>query len=120
MRRRLGGSQFRLVRGVVVVAVLALGMLGLAPGAAQAAPPGNDEFANATVVDPSSLPFGDAVDNTQATLESGEPQYCSGAPRTVWYSITPPRATPSGASPPSVATPAACRRGDGSHSTASA
>ena len=76
-------------RGAVLVAFLALGLFALAPGAAQAAVPANDDFGNATVIDPSALPFSDVVDNTQATVEPGEHQFCSNAPRTVWWSVTP-------------------------------
>jgi chitodextrinase len=76
-------------RGAVFVAFLALGLFALAPGAAQAAVPANDDFANATVIDPAALPFSDVVDNTQATVQSGEHQYCSNAPRTVWWSFSP-------------------------------
>ena len=53
-----------------------------------AAPPSNDYFANATVI--TSLPFGDTVGITEATIESGEPIDNSGYQgRTVWYSYTP-------------------------------
>jgi hypothetical protein len=84
-RRRVTGFG----RGAVAVVLLALGLFAFGPGTASAAAPTNDNFANAVSIDPSSLPFSDAVDNTQATVEPGEPQYCSGAPQTVWYSITP-------------------------------
>ena len=53
-----------------------------------AAPPSNDNFANATVI--TSLPFGDTVGITEATIESGEPIDNSDYQgRTVWYSYTP-------------------------------
>ena len=62
----------------------------LVPGTASAAAPANDNFANATVIDPSSLPFSDSVDSTSATDEPSE-QACTGPPeqQTVWYSYTP-------------------------------
>ena len=56
--------------------LFAIGLLALAlgvPSSALAAPPANDAFANATVIDPSALPFSDVVDNPSATTEPGEP-----------------------------------------------
>lgn len=56
------------------------------------APPENDDFAEATVIDPSSLPFSvQWVDNTGATTEPGEPAGggCGTQLHTVWYSVTP-------------------------------
>jgi len=49
--------------------------------------PTNDNFSTATNI--GSLPFSDSVDITNATIESGEPQFCNFAPQTVWYSFTP-------------------------------
>jgi hypothetical protein len=49
--------------------------------------PVNDNFANAKSI--SSLPFSDSVDNTNATVELGEPQFCAISPNTVWYAFTP-------------------------------
>jgi hypothetical protein len=73
--------------------LFAIGLLALAlgvPSSALAAPPVNDAFANATVIDPSALPFSDVVDNTSATTEPGEPSgNCITTQHTVWYSITP-------------------------------
>ena len=54
-----------------------------------AAAPANDNFDFATVIDPSALPYSDSVDNTEATTEPDEPQYCYYSPQTVWYSFTP-------------------------------
>jgi PKD repeat protein len=63
------------------------------PSTAGAAPPSNDAFANANVIDPSALPFGDSVAIDEATTESGESlgscTFGSGNAQTVWYSITP-------------------------------
>jgi hypothetical protein len=53
-----------------------------------AAPPSNDDFANATVI--TALPFSSTVGITEATTETGEPidsLYYQG--RSVWYSFTP-------------------------------
>ncbi len=49
--------------------------------------PANDDFGSAKAV--GSLPFSDSVDITNATAESGEPQYCYYSNKTVWYSFTP-------------------------------
>jgi PKD domain len=70
----------------LALAVLALGML-VVPATASAAPPANDDFANATVI--TSLPFSNVVDISEATTESGEPLSWWGQSRTVWYSFTP-------------------------------
>ena len=70
------------------VALPVLGLaLWLAP-AGMAAPPSNDDFANATVV--ASVPFTDSVGIVEATIEPGEPiddRNYQG--RSVWYSYTP-------------------------------
>lgn len=58
----------------------------LAP-AAYAAPPANDDFANAIVLPSGSA--SDVVDNTEATLEVGEPN-SSNRSASVWYSWTAP------------------------------
>ena len=71
----------------LTVAILALGALFL-PAAASAAPPSNDAFVGATLVDSSALPFNDTATIDEATTEPGE-WACSGAAETVWYSITP-------------------------------
>jgi hypothetical protein len=60
---------------------------GLQVNLAQIFPPANDSFADAESI--SSLPFSATVDNTNASVEPGEPQGCSFPSRTVWYSFTP-------------------------------
>ncbi len=79
-----------------LVTAVALAVMLVAPGVQatstvfQSPPPGppsNDNFVNATVI--TSLPFSDSIDNTLATAEPGEPQYCSYSPQTVWYAFTP-------------------------------
>jgi PKD domain-containing protein len=67
-----------------------LGALTLAAcwvGTATAAPPGNDNFAQATPID--DLPFSDSADLTEAGTEPGEPQPCYFSNQTAWYSFTP-------------------------------
>jgi hypothetical protein len=72
---------------VLVAAVIGLVVL---PTAANAAPPANDDFANATVIAPSALPFRDAVDVTDATTEVDEPiGSCVFFAHTVWNRVTP-------------------------------
>ena len=70
---------------VSMVIVMVLTFSGVTP--AFAAPPANDDFDSAIVI--GSLPLSDSVDNTEATLEIGEPQSCSAMPQSVWYSFTP-------------------------------
>lgn len=52
---------------------------------ALAAPPSNDNFADATVVP--SLPYSDSVNTAEATTEPGDPD-CVGNGPTVWYAYT--------------------------------
>ena len=75
----------------LTIAALACGML-LVPATASAAPASNDNFVNAAVVDPASLPFTDTVTVDEATMESGESVPCGAGTsnaQTVWYAITP-------------------------------
>ena len=67
----------------VVVGIAAL----LVPGTAAAAPPANDDFANATAIQ--SLPLSDTVPLTEATTEAGEQGGCYGPGQTAWWSFTP-------------------------------
>ena len=69
--------------------MLVLALAGPMP-VAGAAPPDNDAFASAAVVD--TLPYEDTVNTREATLQPGEPQpACAfgAVRRTVWYSFTP-------------------------------
>jgi hypothetical protein len=68
------------------VLAVAIAALAYAPGAF-AAPPPNDDFANATTI--TSFPFSDTVDVSQATTEPDEPQACYYSGQTVWYVVTP-------------------------------
>jgi PKD repeat protein len=70
----------------VVVGIAAL----LVPGTAAAAPPANDDFANATVISQGSLPFSESVTIDEATTEASEPGQCYWSnSQTVWYAFTP-------------------------------
>jgi len=87
-----------LVLTLLVTFVLALGLSAMSASPAlltrslfqsspPPVPPPNDNFANATEI--GGLPFSDIVDNTWATTEPGEPQYCTYSNNTIWYRFTP-------------------------------
>lgn len=61
---------------VVAVALCAVAV----PGASLAAPPSNDDFANATIVGAADLPYTATVVNTEATTEANEPLQCVAPP----------------------------------------
>jgi hypothetical protein len=67
--------------------VAAAAIVALWPGAAGAAPPSNDNFAQAVSI--TSLPFSDLEDLTQATTEPGEWFPCYWSSQSAWYSYTP-------------------------------
>lgn len=72
-----------------LVAALVMSLAGLvSPGIALAAPPSNDNFADATAI--LGLPFTQSVDLAEATAEAGEPSTQCGGPvsQSVWYSFT--------------------------------
>jgi hypothetical protein len=78
----------QLWRALAIVALVAGALL--VATAANAAPPPNDDFANATVIDVSSLPFADSTTIDEATSEPSEPAPCLGTvAQTVWYKVTP-------------------------------
>jgi hypothetical protein len=53
-------------------------------------PPPNDNLGDAAEI--GSLPFRDTVDTAVATIEAGDPQFCSVPLDTVWYEFTPAEA----------------------------
>jgi hypothetical protein len=72
----------RLVRSIV-------GLFVVLAGRALAAPPPNDDCANAVVV--TSLPFVDTLSTAEATQAPTDPAVCgSGGGPTVWYRVEPP------------------------------
>ncbi len=75
------------IAGTYVVSASATGLGAVNFNLEQVVRPTNDNFANATSI--TSLPFSDSVDNTNATTELDEPQFCAISPNTVWYSFTP-------------------------------
>jgi len=70
---------------VAILIGMALALQGVS--AVVAAPPPNDNFADATEI--SVLPYTDSADNTEATLEPDEPQNCDYSSNTVWYWFKP-------------------------------
>jgi hypothetical protein len=74
-------SPARLATALVVVV--------LAPAPALAAPPVNDNFANAITI--GALPYTDTKSTVEATSEAGEPLTpCVGSSRTIWYKLVAP------------------------------
>jgi hypothetical protein len=67
-----------------------LAALLLGPASALAAPPANDDFADAQLIGP-GLPIVEGGTNVEATAESNEPSHGSFGPaqRSVWYQWTP-------------------------------
>lgn len=78
-----------MARIVVVISTLVL-LLAL-PASALGAAPSNDNFANAKVIAPGSLPYSDTVNPTDATVQGGDPIGTCGSQMkaTVWYRLTP-------------------------------
>ncbi len=72
-------------RSASALIALLLALITVLPAAA--APPNNDNFADAQLV--LTLPLNAVADSTEATSEPGEPQVCWFMDRTVWYSFTP-------------------------------
>lgn len=65
-----------------------LGQTGIIPvNLTQISPPSNDNFDNAEII--TSLPFSTTIDNTNATIEPGEPEQCGFPYQSIWYSFTP-------------------------------
>ena len=88
--RRMASLARKLVLRSSIGAILAATLLagGGVKTITAAAALANDDFANATVIDPTALPFNDSVTIDSATLESGEPS-CYQIGKSIWYSITP-------------------------------
>ena len=87
--RHMKGIAFNSGRRLPVLAAAALFLVLMAPARASAAPPANDNFANAeTITDRYGWADGD---NSEATKEPGEPNH-AGNPggASVWYSWTAP------------------------------
>jgi hypothetical protein len=79
------------MKGIATFALAVFCLLG-AVSTAQAAPPANDNFANAAVVGP-ALPVAAPGTNVEATVEPGEPSVYGNPPiSSVWYRWTAPAA----------------------------
>ncbi|MCX2947066.1 PKD domain-containing protein [Lentzea sp. NEAU-D7] len=75
------------MRALIIGAAVVL-TAALAPGAAHAAPPSNDDFAGATVV--TSLPFSSTVDTREGTAAADDPSTCWWSTSSVWFRYTAP------------------------------
>ena len=84
--RASGCRPIRLVAATGTILVACLGWTATAFAA-----PANDAFEASTSI--ADLPYSDSVDLTDATTESGEPQFCFSGDRTVWYAVTATRDT---------------------------
>lgn len=72
------------VKSVLIVGLVAAGLSAFAAANAVAAPPANDNFANAQSL-AGPLPIAVAGSNVEATREVGEPFYGFGAGHTIWF-----------------------------------
>jgi hypothetical protein len=79
---------WRVTRGFIVSAT-AVAALAYAAPAALAAPPANDNFANAQSVGP-ALPLNASGNNFEATAEPNEPDHAAAAYKSVWFQWTAP------------------------------
>jgi hypothetical protein len=70
-------------RNTVIFTMVALTTFLVAPPAAFAAAPANDDFDTATEI--AALPFVDTVDTTNATRADDDPWWCLVSESTVWY-----------------------------------
>ncbi len=74
---------------VPILTILVVTFTTIGMQAAQAAPPTNDDFANATTVT-EPLPFNDSVNTTDATVDAADPTpSCAPTTHTVWYGYAP-------------------------------
>jgi hypothetical protein len=96
MNNLLFSAPFRTgLRLFLLVAVLAMGLGPVGAGTVYAAPPSNDNFANAIVV--TGIPFHHTADTRDATTQNNEPKVpvaCEGkllevGQKTVWYRYQP-------------------------------
>ena len=79
-RRRLAPSS------LAALCLLGLGVLSFGAVPASAAPPANDDFANAQVVGP-AVPIAVPATTVDATAETDEPNHASNPPQhSVWFS----------------------------------
>jgi PKD repeat protein len=67
---------------MITAILLAFSVIGV-----MASPPGNDNFADATVI--TGLPFSDSSNTSEATIEENDPSTCAGQLKSIWYRYTP-------------------------------
>jgi PKD repeat protein len=80
---------FRPVTRLLAASLILALLLGVSPtSVVLAAAPRNDGFDAAATIP--ALPFSGSVDNTDATIEPGEPFVCVGQGQTVWWTFTAP------------------------------
>lgn len=77
-----------MIKGRVKVLAAIVSVLAVVPSGRASASIGNDNFADATVID--SLPFSIETDLSSATVEEGEPATCRGERGTVWFRFVAP------------------------------
>jgi hypothetical protein len=75
------------LRALILGAAVAL-TAALAPGAAHAAVPSNDDFADATTI--TSLPYASTVDTREGTTANDDPSHCWWSTSSVWFRYTAP------------------------------
>jgi len=75
------------LRALMIGAAVVL-TAALAPAAAHAAPPSNDDFADATAI--ASLPFASTVDTRGGTAADDDPSTCNWSTSSVWFRYTAP------------------------------
>lgn len=89
--KQLGSRRLRNLFGTAGLAKLGLmALVGLALNVAHAAPPANDNFANANATGITGNSGSLSDSNTNATMQPGEPTYGGLIAASVWYSWTAP------------------------------
>ncbi len=83
-------SRFQPLSLITFVLLLSFGLLSVVDTHSVSAAPANDNFANAITIDPAALPYDLTQDNTDGTMEVGEPSVigCRAA-KSLWWNFTP-------------------------------
>jgi hypothetical protein len=76
--------KFKRTAAVVIISLILLTVTAIT---ALADAPGNDNYADATVI--TTFPFTDSQNLTEATTEPGDPWTCGGNVNSIWYRYTP-------------------------------
>ncbi len=72
-----------MIIGLIVTMIVA----SISAGSALAAPPANDNIADATVL--TSFPYSESINTTEATIEPDDPSTCIGRYKSIWYTYAP-------------------------------